>query len=407
MNGFEHKTVIIVGGGPAGLMAAEVLAKAGCRVHVYDRKPSVARKFLMAGRGGLNLTHSEDMQHFKGRYGAAEGWMSPMLHGFTPQQLREWCEGLGQKTFVGSSGRVFPETMKASPLLRSWLTRLEEYGVKFHLQRTWAGWDEQSQIVFHRPDGGTETVQANAVLLALGGASWPGLGSDGSWMEFLQQKHIAVHTLRPANCGFVCAWSDIFKEKFSGQPMKGLSLSHDGKTVRGEAMISREGIEGGVVYALSAPIRTQIENEGRSLVHVDLKPDSSREEIETKLSRSRGKQSFTTYLQKTLSLSPLFINLLRESGTDIQTLSPADMASLIKAVPIVLMAPFSIDRAISSAGGVAREELDDHLQLKKIDGTFVAGEMIDWEAPTGGYLLQGCFATGKRAADGILDYLKR
>lgn len=389
--------IAIIGGGPAGLMAAEILATAGKSVTVYDRKPSVGRKFLMAGRGGLNLTHSEHLSLFTARYGERSATLAPLVHEFSPDDLRAWCEGLGQETFVGSSGRVFPKAMKASPLLRAWLARLDGLGVAFHLQHTWKGW-KGGDLVFTDAGGAEKLVSADATLLALGGASWPSLGSDGAWVDYL---NIPVAPLRPANCGFAVAWSDFMKEK-AGQPLKNIALTHAGKTVAGEMMIAEGGIEGGAVYALSFTIREDILAKGAAPITIDLRPGLSHGEIAQKLSLPRGRQSFSTYLQKTLSLSPLQSTLLREARTDIATLGATELAGVIKAVPLTLTAPFPIDRAISTAGGIPFEELDADFMLRQKPGVFAAGEMLDWEAPTGGYLLQATFATAKAAASGIL-----
>lgn len=398
----EKKTAIVIGGGPAGLFAAETLSAAGAIVHLYDRKASVGRKFLMAGRGGLNLTHSEELPQFLGRYAAAESRLAAIVTDFTPQNLRDWADALGAETFVGSSGRVFPKAFKASPLLRGWLARLSEQGVQFHLQREWQGWNKEGHLVFAMPDGRRETVKGDAVLLALGGASWPGLGSDGEWVEYLRK--ISVADFAPSNCGFVCEWSDIFKEKFSGQPLKNIVLHHKGSSVQGDAMIAANGMEGGVVYALSSKIRATLEKTGKAVVAVDLRPDLSMEQVEEKLSKDKGKQTFSTHLQKTLSLSHVAINLLRDVNKQVQTLDVPELALMIKSAPITFTDPFPIERAISSAGGIKFTELNDDLMLKKIPGIFAAGEMLDWEAPTGGYLLQACFATGNRAAQGILRF---
>lgn len=386
-----EKQIVIVGAGPAGLIAAERLAQAGHSVAIYERKASPARKFLMAGRGGLNLTHSEDIEDFIARYGVASGRMGAMVRDFTPLDLRAWCEGLGEETFVGSSGRVFPKSFKASPLLRAWLRRLGMLGVTLYAGKTWEGWNKDGEPVFNG-----EAVKSDAVLLALGGASWPGLGSDGGWVPLLKKRGVMVNDLRPANCGFICAWSDIFIKKFAGQPLKAIAVTHAGKTGRGDMMIDRNGIEGGAVYALSSDIRGTIEEEGSATIHIDLRPDIRAEEIVKKLARSREGKSLSNYLRVALNLSPVEINLLRETNTE---------PSSIKSIPLICTKPFPIDRAISSAGGIALDAVNDDLMLKALPGVFVAGEMLDWEAPTGGYLLQGCFASGVRAACGLARYL--
>lgn len=397
--------VVIIGGGPAGLFAAEYLAKAGFSVHVYDRKPSLARKFLMAGRGGLNLTHSEPLETFLTRYGAAQSFLAPLIEQFTPQDLRDWCEGLGQETFVGTSGRVFPKAMKASPLLRAWLTRLETLGVKFHLQTTWRGWDGDA-LLFNNMHGDKMRVQASATLLTLGGASWPNLGSDGAWVSVMAQRGVPVSPLRPANCGFMVAWSDVFKEKFAGTPLKNIALHVDGRAISGEMIVTEKGVEGGAVYAQSSCIRDLITRDGEAIIHIDVKPEKTQIDIVRKLEASPiGRQSFSTYLKKTLNLSPVAINLLRETNKAPQSLSASELAALIKSVPLQVASPFAIDRAISSAGGIRLDALDSAMMLKDMGGVFVAGEMLDWEAPTGGYLLQACFATGVAAGRGIEAYL--
>lgn len=392
--------IAIIGGGPAGLMAAEILAKAGQSVSVYERKPSVGRKLLMAGRGGLNLTHSESLSLFTARYGGRSVILTPLVHEFGPDDLRRWCEGLGQETFVGSSGRVFPKAMKASPLLRAWLARLDALGVTFHLQHTWKGW-KNGALIFTDADGAEKQVVADAVLLALGGTSWPSLGSDGTWVDYLS---IPIAPLRPANCGFVIAWSGFMKQK-AGEPLKNIALTHNGKTVTGEMMIAESGIEGGAVYALSAPIRENILSNGVAEITVDFRPTLSHGDIVQKLSQPRGRQSLSTYLQKTLGLTSAQITLLRETRADLATLDNQSLAGAVKAVPLSLTTPFPIERAISSAGGIPFEELDGNFMLRQKPGVFAAGEMLDWEAPTGGYLLQATFATAVAAANGILRWL--
>ena len=395
----------IIGGGPAGLIAAEALARAGIAVTVYDRMPSVGRKFLMAGRGGLNLTHSEDFERFVARYAEAEPVLKPPIEAFRPEDLRAWCEGLGQETFVGSSGRVFPKAFKASPLLRAWLARLEDLSVRFALRHSWRGWDAGGTLIFTDADG--EIVRANpdATILALGGASWPRLGSDGSWTGILEDKGITISPLRPANMGFTLPWSEVMRSRFEGEPLKRIALTFEDVTVRGEAIVTADGLEGGAVYALSGRLRNAVERQGSATLLVDLRPDLSRDALTKRLSAPRKGQSASTFLRKAAGLSPLGIALLRESTPQLPA-EPEALARLIKAVPLALTGTRSLERAISTAGGIPFGEVDGHLMLKRLPGVFVAGEMLDWEAPTGGYLLQATFATGLAAARGALAFLQ-
>ena len=388
-------------------MAAETLARAGLRVSVYERKPSVGRKFLMAGRGGLNITHSEDIEFFLKKYGAAEMILTPSIKSFSPPDLRTWCAELGQETFVGSSGRVFPKSFKSSPLLRAWLARLDELGVQIHTSHEWKGWNNKGALVFENPAGEVISVHADATLLALGGASWPRLGSDGGWVDILRAKGIAISPLRPANCGFAVQWSDVFRSRYAGQPVKPLALTFGGKTVKGEMMISEEGIEGGGVYALSAPLRDEIEKCGSATLFLDLQPDLSVAELSLRLAKPQKGKSYSTFLRSAAGLSAVATGLLMESTDrrDFANLPATTMASRIKAHRLILDAPFALDRAISTAGGISFDEIDDHFMLKKHPGIFIAGEMLDWEAPTGGYLLQATFSTAISAANGILAWL--
>lgn len=405
MNENSVCSVAVIGGGPAGLMAAEVMAGAGVAVTVYDRMPSLARKFLLAGRGGLNLTHSEDLSRFLSRYGASEARLRPMVEALTPEAVRTWCEELGQPTFVGSSGRVFPRAMKASPLLRAWLRRLEGTGVSFRMRRRWLGWDDAGRLLFDGPEG-REAVDADAVVLALGGASWPRLGSAGDWVGPLGEVGVGIAPLAPANCGFFVPWSDVFRARCEGQPLKRIALSFAGRTVRGEALITARGIEGGAIYALAAPLRDGIAADGFSLLGIDLRPDMEVGDLATRLGRPRGKQSLATFLRKAAGLSPVEISLLHECAPKpIAQLDAGALAALVKAVPLRLTAAAPIETAISSAGGIKWSEVDGHLMLRQRPGVFVAGEMLDWEAPTGGYLLQGCLATGAWAGRGALEWL--
>ncbi len=393
--------IVIIGAGPAGLRAAELLAGAGQAVTIYDHLRSPARKLLMAGRGGLNLTHSEELHTFIGRYGAAAGWMAPLIEAFPPSALRQWCAGLGQATFVGSSGRVFPEGLKASPVLRAWLRRLDGLGVRFALRRRWTGWDDAGRLTFTTEDGLVDTIAPEATLLALGGASWPRLGSDGGWVDILAGQGVAVTPLAPANCGFEVPWSEHFRQKFAGTPLKPVSVSFGGARIQGELMITARGLEGGPVYALSAPLREAIAATGGATLTLDLRPGLSQTELAKRLSVPRGSQSLSSYLRKAGGLSPLAVGLLREAGV-----TGVD-AVMIKALPLRLTAAAPLGRAISTAGGVALAAIDAGLMLRARPGVFVAGEMLDWEAPTGGYLLQGCFATGAAAARGVLAWLDR
>jgi uncharacterized flavoprotein (TIGR03862 family) len=400
--------IAIIGAGPAGLMAAEVLALGGAKVTVYDAMPSAGRKLLMAGRGGLNLTHSEPLPQFLARYGNAAPCLKAAIETFPPQALRDWSGALGQPTFVGSSGRVFPQAFKASPLLRAWLRRLDSQGVQFALRHRWIGWDDDGRLSLQIPDG-TRAVEASATVIALGGASWPRLGSDGAWVKVLSARGVAISSLKPANGGFTVAWSDIFRDRFEGQPLKGIALSFGAHAVRGEAVITRTGIEGGAVYALSADLREAVLRSGQAKLHIALRPDLDARDLAARLSTPRGKQSLSNFLRKAAHLSPAAIGLLQEaaitSGVSLASLSAASLAGLINAVPVQLDGLAPIARAISTSGGIRFDELDDDFMLRRLPGVFAAGEMLDWEAPTGGYLLQASFATGAAAGRGALKWL--
>ncbi|WP_342710929.1 TIGR03862 family flavoprotein [Bradyrhizobium sp. B124] len=401
-------SVAVIGAGPAGLMAAETLAAGGAHVTVYDAMPSAGRKFLMAGRGGLNLTHSEPLPDFLARYREGMTHLKAAVEAFPPDSLRAWSEALGQPTFVGSSGRVFPKAFKASPLLRAWLRRLDAAGVAFAFRHRWIGWDVRGGLLFETPDG-PRAVNADAAVLALGGASWPRLGSDGAWAELLAAKGIAVAPMKPANSGFTVAWSNVFRDRFEGQPLKGVALTIGPHTVRGEAIVTRTGIEGGAIYALSAELREAVLAKGTATLSVALRPDAAHDELIARLSAPKGKQSFSNFLRKAAQLSPVGIGLLQEaaavSGRSLAARPPAGLAGLINAVPIEISGVAPIARAISSAGGIRFDELDAHFMLRRLPGVFAAGEMLDWEAPTGGYLLQASFATGGAAGKGALRWL--
>ncbi|MCR4523827.1 MULTISPECIES: TIGR03862 family flavoprotein [Bosea] len=399
------KNIAIIGAGPAGLIAAERLAAAGHRVAIYERMASPARKFLLAGRGGLNLTHSEGFDVFLRRYREAGDWLESALRAFPPQALRDWADGLGAETFIGSSGRVFPRAMKASPLLRAWLARLDGLAVRLASGRLWTGWSADGALTFRLASGEIETVRPDTTLLALGGASWPRLGSDGGWVPLLTARGVAMSPLRPANGGFTVAWSPQMKERFAGQPLKRIVIRSGGATAAGEAMIDAGGIEGGAIYALSAPIRKAIEQEGGATIQIDLRPDLTEEELAARLAKRRKGETLSNHLRKAAGLAPVAIALLRDAAGTALPDEPVALAASIKAAKLRLEAPMPIARAISTAGGIVRDECDAGFMLKRLPGVFVAGEMLDWEAPTGGYLLQASFATGVAAAAGMETWL--
>jgi uncharacterized flavoprotein (TIGR03862 family) len=405
----SNHNVVVIGGGPAGLMAAETLAAGGAHVTIYERMPRVARKLLLAGRGGLNLTHSEPLEKFLARYRDAAPRLRAAIEAFPPDMLRAWAEALGQETFVGTSGRVFPRAMKTSPLLRAWMQRLADLGVTFKLGHRWIGWDSDDKLMFETAEGPV-AVESACMVLALGGASWTRLGSDASWVAPLQDTGIAVAPLEPSNSGVRVPWSEVFHARFTGAPLKRIALTVGGETSRGEAMITVDGLEGGAIYALSAPIRNELHANGAAMLTVDLRPDENAEALlQRLLGKGRGKQSFATYLRKALSLDPPAVGLLQEAAhaADIRLTasSPYAIAALVKAIPVRVTALAPIDRAISTAGGISFDAIDASFMLRARPGTFVAGEMLDWDAPTGGYLLQASFATGRAAALGALAYL--
>lgn len=402
----SSRSAIVIGGGPAGLMAAEVLAGAGVRVALYDAMPSVGRKFLLAGVGGMNITHSEAQDAFVARYGSRQAEVGEMLRGFDSDALRGWIHGLGIDTFVGTSGRVFPTDMKAAPLLRAWLKRLRDQGVDIHTRSRWLGWDDQGRALIEGPEG-RQALQADATVLALGGGSWQRLGSDGAWVPLLQTRGVDVAELRPSNCGFeVAGWSEFFRDKFAGAPVKPVAMSVDGSEPRqGEFVVTAGGIEGSLVYALSAPIRERIARDGSATVHLDLLPNRSLEQIAKALAQPRGSKSMANHLRGKLGLDGVRAGLLRELSTAADYADPQRLAGLIKALPLSVVRPRPLDEAISSAGGVTFEAVDKQLMLKALPGVFCAGEMLDWEAPTGGYLLTACFASGQVAGHGALRWL--
>ena len=407
------KTVAIIGAGPAGLMAAEVLSGHGLQIDVYDAMPSAGRKFLLAGKGGMNITHSEPIGPFLGRYGARREQIAPLLDTFGPQALREWIHGLGIDTFVGTSGRVFPTDMKAAPLLRAWLHRLREAGVHFHMRHRWLGWEGEpgeGNLRFAIPDG-SRIIHADVVVLALGGASWARLGSDGTWVTPLVAHGIDVKPLQPANCGFDAQWSEHFRSHFAGEPVKSVVASivdAEGQTLsrQGEFVVSATGIEGSLVYALSAPLRDAIAAKGMATLMLDLAPGKDLQRVIDEVSLPRGSRSMASHLQSKVGIHGVKAGLLRELTPKESYADPLRLAHAIKSLPLTLISPRPIDEAISSAGGVAFEALDAHLMLRALPGVFCAGEMLDWEAPTGGYLLTACFASGRAAGLGALDWIQ-
>lgn len=399
------KQIAIIGGGPSGLMAAEQLSTTGHVVTVYDAMPTVARKFLLAGKSGLNITHSEDFDHFSTRFATATSRLRDALDAFKPEDVRAWAAGLGAETFVGSSGRVFPVAMKASPLLRAWLKRLEARGVTILTRHRWCGFSDGGYL-FETPDTGVKTIRCDAALLSLGGASWPRLGSDGRWVPWLRNKKISIHDFEPANCGFDVEWSAYFRQNYAGAPVKSVTAQSSAGTFPGEFVITEDGIEGSLVYAHAATLRDALVAGEAAYLAIDLVPNRSPERILHDLARQDPKTSLSNRLRKGAGIDGVKANLLRELGSTADLHQPQRLAKLIKALPVPVVRPRPIAEAISSAGGVAWEGIDDHYMLKASPGLFVAGEMIDWEAPTGGYLLTACFATGRAAARGIQAWLE-
>jgi uncharacterized flavoprotein (TIGR03862 family) len=406
-----HTTrVAVIGGGPAGLMAAQTLAEAGIAAEVYDAMPSVGRKFLLAGRGGMNITHAEDYSTFVTRYGARSSALRPMLDAFMPDQVRGWIHSLGIATFVGTSGRVFPTDMKAAPLLRAWLHRLKEQGVRFHQRHRWTGWTDDGCLRFDAPEGEV-LVRAGAVVLALGGGSWARLGSDGAWVPLLRQAGVDTAPLVPSNCGFDVSWSGHFSERHAGDPLTTVAIGYDGAdgtTVwkKGQFVVTAAGIEGSLVYAVSAPLRDRILQDGSATIYLDLLPDLPAQRVLDEVAKPRGSRSMSSHLQSHLGIKGVKAGLLRECASKEECADPVRLARVLKRLPVVLRAPRPLDEAISSAGGVRFEALDGTM-VKALPGVFVAGEMMDWEAPTGGYLLTACFATGIRAAKDAVAWLAR
>ncbi|VVP10761.1 TIGR03862 family flavoprotein [Pseudomonas fluorescens] len=400
--------VAIIGGGPAGLMAAEVLSQAGVRVDLYDGMPSVGRKFLLAGVGGMNITHSETYPAFLSRYAERAPQIAPLLRSFDADALCRWIHDLGIETFIGSSGRVFPTDMKAAPLLRAWLKRLRDSGVVIHTRHRWLGWDEHGALRIDSPEG-EKTLKPDATLLALGGGSWSRLGSDGAWMLALEQRGVGLAPLQPSNCGFeVQAWSELLVSKFAGAPLKNIAIGLNDDVPRlGECVITATGIEGSLIYALSAPMREAINAHGSATIHIDLLPGRPVDKIQAALSKPRGSRSMSKHLHSQVGIDGVKAALLRELTDAAAFADPALLARAIKALPLTVVKTRPLDEAISSAGGVTFEAMDERLMLKALPGVFCAGEMLDWEAPTGGYLLTGCFASGRAAGLGMVEWLQR
>ena len=399
------RTVAVIGGGPTGLMAAETLASAGTAVTVFERMANPGRKLLLAGRGGLNLTHSEPFPGFLTRYGSAAEHLRAALNDFPPDALANWSAGLAQPTFVGTSGRVFPKSLKASPLLRAWLARLDDLGVSIRRGTRWTGWTNAGGLALEGRDGTKSSLNPDAVVLALGGASWPRLGSDGGWVSILEQRGVRVTPLAAANCGVRIGWSKIFLEKFAGEPLKRIGVSAGSHYARGEAVVTSRGLEGGAIYQLVPTFRSELEVHGSAKLLVDLKPDLPTAGLTAALAGPIGKQTVANMLRKSIGLAPVAISLLREVHGSALSRAPGELAAAIKALPLTITGLEPLDRAISTAGGIAWDELDSGLMLKRLPGVFAAGEMLDWEAPTGGYLLQACFSLGVAVAKGVLTYL--
>ena len=403
-------SVVIIGGGPAGLMAAEAAVAAGVTVDLYDAMPSVGRKFLLAGKGGLNLTHSEPMESFLSRYGASRAFIEPSIRSFTPSALQAWARGLGVETFIGTSGRIFPTDLKAAPLLRTWLRRLRLNGVRFHVRHRWCGWDEQGRLLFITDDG-MLSVRVDAVVLAMGGGSWPQLGSNGEWVKTLSERQVPIVPMKPANCGFDVRWSEHFRTRFAGHPVKTVALvvrATDGTEIRhmGEFVVTANGVEGGIVYMGSAAVREMIAAEGTATVWLDLTPDRMLKQLTQDLSRPRGKRTVATHLKRCAGITGVKAGLLREVVPNDVFTDPARLAAAIKSLPLTLVAPRPIEEVISTAGGLSFEALDANFMVRSLPGVFCAGEMLDWEAPTGGYLLTACLATGRLAGGKAAQWSK-
>ena len=396
----NSRRIAIIGGGPAGLMAADVLCAKGLNVDLYDAMPSLGRKFLMAGKSGLNLTHAEPHDAFAGRFGEARTVLSPILDAFPPTAIRNWATGLGVETFIGTSGRIFPTGMKAAPLLRTWLRQLRARGLRIHVRHKWNGWAPEGDLLFNTPSGAV-WINPDATVLALGGASWPRLGSDGVWVTSLLARGVSVNELEPANCGFDVNWSDHLRQNFEGQPLKGVSMYANGQKAQGECIVTAYGLEGGPVYTLSAALRSSIKQHGTALLNIDLTPDINETDLAERIAKPRGKKSMATHLRRTVGLTGIKSALLHENGPHHDFHDPVHLASRIKNLTITLQRPRPLAEAISTSGGIAWNQVTDKLELKAVKGVYVAGEMLDWDAPTGGYLLSACMATGRWVGEAI------
>ena len=396
----NRRRIAIIGGGPAGLMAADVLCAKGLDVDLYDAMPSLGRKFLMAGKSGLNLTHAEPHDAFAGRFAESRTKLSPILDAYPPMAIRDWATGLGIETFIGSSGRIFPTGMKAAPLLRAWLRQLRARGLRIHVRHKWTGWTQEGALLCTTPSGAVQ-IYPDATVLALGGASWPKLGSDGAWVIPLLARGVAVNDLEPANCGFDVNWSDHLRQHFEGQPLKGIAMHIDGHKAQGECMVTAYGLEGGPVYTLSAILRTSIKQNGKALLNIDLTPGIDEDDLAERIARPRGKKSMATHLRRTVGLTGIKSALLHENGPHNDFHDPGRLAARIKNLTLTLQRPRPIAEAISTSGGISWDQVTDKLELKTLKGVYVAGEMLDWEAPTGGYLLSACLATGRWVGEAI------
>ncbi len=404
MNDPDNQRIAIIGGGPAGLMSAEVLCAKGFSVDLYDSMPSLGRKFLMAGKSGLNLTHAEALETFNTRFADSRAALTPILEAFPSDAVRDWAANLDVETFIGTSGRVFPTEMKAAPLLRAWLRQLRANGLRIHVRHKWMGWAEDGNLMFNTPDGRVQ-VHPQVTVLALGGASWPKLGSDGSWVEYVRARSVDVTPLKPANCGFELDWSDHLRQHFQGHPLKGVMLTVEGHKAGGECMVTDYGLEAGPIYVLSSVLRKILVRDVTATLTIDLTPDIDEASLAQRLARPRGKKSLATHLKRTVGLSGVKSAMLYE-GADRATFNdPARLAARIKSLPLTILRPRPIAEAISTAGGVAWDSVTESLELKAIPGVYVAGEMLDWDAPTGGYLLSACLATGKWVGEAVVRKL--